>query len=62
MQQKLEIGQIVNTFGIKGEIKITPFTDDIKRFDNLKEVYVKTKKDSKLFYYFYLLQLSLLFL
>ncbi len=49
MQQKLEIGQIVNTFGIKGEIKITPFTDDIKRFDNLKEVYVKTKKDSKLY-------------
>ena len=47
MQKKLEVGQIVNTFGIKGEVKVVPFTDDIKRFDNLKNVYVKTKKESK---------------
>ena len=39
--QKLEIGQIVNTFGINGFVKIKPFTDDIKRFDNLKNVYIK---------------------
>ena len=37
MQKKLEIGQIVNTHGIKGEIKVTPFTNDITRFDDLKE-------------------------
>lgn len=49
MQKRLEIGQIVNTFGIKGEIKIIPFTDDIKRFDILKKVYVKTKKEEKLY-------------
>lgn len=49
MQKRLEIGQIVNTFGIKGEVKVTPFTDDINRFDDLKKVYVKTKKDSKLY-------------
>ena len=49
MQKRLEIGQIVNTFGIKGEVKVAPFTDDIKRFDDLKKVYVKTKKDSKLY-------------
>lgn len=47
MQKKLEVGQIVNTFGIKGEVKVVPFTDDIKRFDELKNVYVKTKKESK---------------
>ena len=47
MQKRLEIGQIVNTFGIKGEVKVVPFTDDIKRFDELKNVYVKTKKESK---------------
>ena len=47
MQKRLEIGQIVNTFGIKGEVKVVPFTDDIKRFDKLKNVYVKTKKESK---------------
>ena len=31
--QYLEIGQIVNTFGIKGMVKFKPFTDDITRFD-----------------------------
>ena len=47
MQKRLEIGQIVNTFGIKGEVKVVPFTDDIRRFDELEKVYVKTKKESK---------------
>ncbi len=45
--QELEIGQIVNTFGIKGMVKVVPFTDDITRFDNLKKVYIKTKKEKK---------------
>lgn len=49
MQKRLEIGQIVNTFGIKGEVKVVPFTDDISRFDDLEKVYVKTKKESKLY-------------
>ena len=49
MQKRLEIGQIVNTFGIKGEVKVVPFTDDINRFDDLEKVYVKTKKESKLY-------------
>ena len=39
MTKYLEIGQIVNTFGIKGMVKIKPFTDNIKRFDKLKELY-----------------------
>ena len=47
MQKKLEIGQIVNTFGIKGEVKVTPFTDDINRFDDLEKIYVKNRKESK---------------
>lgn len=49
MQKRLEVGQIVNTFGIKGEVKVTPFTDDINRFDDLKKVYVKTRKEEKLY-------------
>ena len=49
MQQKLEIGQIVNTFGIKGEVKVTPFTNDVSRFDDLEKVYVKTRKEDKLY-------------
>ena len=44
MQEFLEIGQFVNTFGVKGMVKIKPFTDDITRFDNLKNVYVETNK------------------
>lgn len=47
MQEFLEIGQIVNTFGIKGMVKVKPFTDDITRFDNLEKVYVVTNKTKK---------------
>ena len=47
MTKYLEIGQIVNTFGIKGMVKIKPFTDDIKRFDKLKTIYIKNKNSEK---------------
>ena len=47
MQENLEIGQIVNTFGIKGFVKVNPFVDDISRFDNLKKVFVKSNKNIK---------------
>ena len=48
MEKYLEIGQIINTFGIKGMVKIKPFTENTKkRFDNLKKVYIKTKKEKK---------------
>ena len=45
MQEYLEVGQIVNTVGLKGVIKITPFTDDIKRFDRLKTIYIVKKEE-----------------
>ena len=45
MQRNLEIGQIVNTFGIKGFVKVNPFVDNVSRFDDLKKVYVKTNKE-----------------
>ena len=47
MQEFLEIGQIVNTFGIKGFVKVNPFTDNINRFDDLKKVYVESNKTKK---------------
>ena len=47
MTKYLEIGQIVNTFGIKGMVKIKPFTDDINRFDKLEKVYIKNKDGKK---------------
>ena len=45
MKEKLEVGQIVNTFGIKGFVKVYPYVDDISRFDDLKNVYIKSKKE-----------------
>ena len=48
MKERLEVGQIVNTFGIKGFVKIYPYVNDIKRFDDLKTVYIKTKKEQKI--------------
>lgn len=47
MTKYLEIGQIVNTFGIKGMVKVKPFTDDITRFDRLKKVYIENKTVKK---------------
>ena len=47
MTKYLEVGQIVNTFGIKGMVKVKPFTDDINRFDKLETIYVKNKQGQK---------------
>ena len=43
MTKYLEIGQIVNTFGIKGMVKVKSFTDNIERFSNLEKIYIKNK-------------------
>jgi 16S rRNA processing protein RimM len=40
----LRIGKIVNTQGIKGEVRVIPLTDDITRFDDLKYVYLDDEK------------------
>ncbi len=44
MQEFLEIGQIVNSYGIKGFVKVVPFTDDVTRFEDLKTVYIEKGK------------------
>lgn len=41
MKEIMTIGQIINVFGVKGELKIYPLTDDIKRFRKLERVYVE---------------------
>lgn len=46
-KERLEVGQIVNTFGIKGFVKIYPYVDDISRFDNLKKVHIKSKNNNE---------------
>lgn len=44
-QEYFEVGQIVNTFGIKGQVKVKPFTDDLERFEELKSVLVEKEKE-----------------
>ena len=44
-QDYFEVGQIVNTFGIKGFVKVNPLTDDVKRFEELKSVFVVKNKE-----------------
>ena len=39
----LNIGQIVNTHGLKGEMKVIPLTDDMYRFDDLEEIILDGK-------------------
>lgn len=34
------VGKIINTHGIKGEVKIYPMTDDIERFSDLERIYI----------------------
>ena len=45
--KNLEVGQIVNTFGIKGFVKVNPWVNDVTRFDKLKKVYIKIRKEQK---------------
>lgn len=40
----VQIGKIVNTHGIKGELKIYPLTDNIYRFDHLKTAFLGEEK------------------
>ena len=48
-QEYFEIGQIVNTFGIKGFVKVKPFTDDLERFEALESIYIVKNKELKEF-------------
>ncbi|WP_236912041.1 ribosome maturation factor RimM [Clostridium sp. Cult1] len=40
----IKVGWIMNTHGIRGDIKIYPLTDDINRFEYLKTVYLGENK------------------
>ncbi|EYE89320.1 16S rRNA-processing protein RimM [Fervidicella metallireducens AeB] len=41
----LKVGQIINTHGIRGEVKVYPLTDDVKRFSSLKKVFIKKDEE-----------------
>ena len=43
MVEYLKIGQISNAHGVKGEVKVYPLTDNVKRFSKLKFVFLNEK-------------------
>jgi 16S rRNA processing protein RimM len=45
----LKIGQIVNTQGIKGEVRVYPLTDYKERFEELEWVFMDTDTEKKYF-------------
>lgn len=50
MTEKLtvfRVGQIVNTQGLKGEVRVYPYTDDIYRFDDLEYFYTEKSLNNK---------------
>lgn len=47
MNDILEIGQIVNTRGLRGEIKLNSFSEDSHRFEKLSTILVKHKTEFK---------------
>ena len=40
MIEYLEIGKVINTHGVKGEVKVLPLTDDPERYSLLKSVFI----------------------
>lgn len=40
MEQFIKIGTITNTHGLRGEVKVFPSTDDIRRFSDLEFVFL----------------------
>ena len=47
MEQRLQVGVITATHGLKGEVKVFPTTDDPNRFRRLKEVILDTGKEER---------------
>lgn len=46
MEDFFQIGIVTSPHGLKGEVKVFPTTDDVKRFKRLREVIVDTGKES----------------
>ena len=45
MNKYLELGQIVNVKGLKGEVKVNSFTDDNTKFERIPKVFLKRKEN-----------------
>lgn len=47
METLLQVGVISSTHGVRGEVKVFPTTDDVKRFKRLKQVILDTGREYK---------------
>ncbi len=47
MDDLFQVGIITSTHGVRGEVKVYPTTDDVRRFKRLKEVILDTGKEQK---------------
>jgi len=45
VNDRLKVGAITTTHGIRGEVKVYPMTDDMGRFKKLKKVFLNTGKE-----------------
>ncbi len=45
MEDLFQVGIITSTHGVKGEVKVYPTTDDVRRFKKLKEIILDTGKE-----------------
>ena len=45
MEELLQVGVITSTHGVRGEVKVFPTTDDVRRFKRLKEAILDTGKE-----------------
>lgn len=45
MEKLLKVGVISSTHGLRGEVKVFPTTDDVKRFQTCKEVILDTGRE-----------------
>ena len=47
MEQRLQVGIITATHGLRGDVKVFPTTDDPRRFRRLKEVILDDGKQQR---------------
>ena len=48
MENRLKVGIISSTHGVRGEVEVFPTTDDVRRFGRLKEVILETGRESRI--------------
>ncbi len=47
MEELLKVGAITTTHGVRGEVKVFPMTDDVRRFKKCRELILDTGREKK---------------